>query len=79
MSNLDSESIIKLREIFNQMKDSRRHLRPILADIAASIDKGFFIDAGSEEVTDLLKKILDAQEQFSEVEQIKKAAATSAR
>ena len=76
MSNLDSESILQLREIFNQMKDSRRHLRPILADIASSIDKGIFIDAGSEEVTNLLRQILDAQEQFSEVEQVKKAANT---
>ncbi len=74
MNNLDSESIIKLREIFNQMKDSRRQLRPILADIASSIDKGFFIDAGSEEVTNLLRQILDAQEKFSEVEQLKKVA-----
>jgi len=76
MNKLDSESILELREIFNQMKDSRRHLRPILTDIASSIDKGIFIDAGSEEVTNLLKQILDAQEQFSTVEQVKKAANT---
>ena len=76
MNKLDSESILQLREIFNQMKDSRRHLRPILTDIASAIDKGIFIDAGSEEVTNLLKQILDAQEQFSEVEQVKKAANT---
>lgn len=73
MENLSPEAIAKLRDVFNEMKISRRHLRPILMDIAASIEKGLFIDAGSEEVTELLEKILQAQEQFSEVEQIKRA------
>ena len=76
MENLSPTAISKLREVFNQMTDSRRHLRPILIDIASSIDKGFFIDAGSEEVTELLKKILEAQEQFSEIEQVRRAANT---
>ena len=74
MENLSPNTIAELREIFSQMTDSRRHLRPILLDIVASIEKGLFIDAGSDEVTELLKKILEAQEQFSEVEQIKRAA-----
>ena len=76
MENLNSATLKNLREVFNQMKDSRRHLRPILSEIASSIDKGFFIDAGSEEVNFLLRQILDAQEQFLQVEQIKKSAAT---
>ena len=71
MENLNADSISELRELFDEMKLSRRQLQPILSDIASSIDKGFFIDAGSEEVTSLLRQILDAQEQFSEVEQIK--------
>ena len=74
MENANFDTVEMLRAAFDQMKESRRHLRPILSDIAASIDKGFFIDAGSEEVNELLKKILEAQEQFLEVEQVKRAA-----
>lgn len=74
MENVNVEAVERLRTAFNEMTESRRHLRPILSDIATSIDKGFFLDAGSEEVTILLKKILEAQEQFSEVEQVKRAA-----
>ncbi len=74
MDSLSSEMIEQLRGLFGQMVESRRHLRPILSDIAASIDKGFFIDADSEEVTQLLKKILEVQEQLSGVEQLKRAA-----
>lgn len=76
MDDLNFETVGRLRAAFNLMTESRRHLRPILSDIAANIDKGFFIDAGSEEVTELLQKILYAQEQFSEVEHVKRAAAT---
>ena len=76
MENLGSEHIEKLRSLFGQMNDSRRQLRPILSDIAASIDKGFFIDADSEEVNQLLRKILDAQQQLSAVEQLKKSVIT---
>ena len=76
MDNSNFDTVELLRTAFNQMTESRRHLRPILSDIAASIDKGFFIDAGSEEVNELLKKILEAQEQFLEVEQVKRAATT---
>lgn len=76
MDNSNFESIEDLREIFDEMTQSRRHLRPILSDIATSIDKGFFIDAGSEEVNELLKKILEAQEYFFEVEQLKRAASS---
>lgn len=74
MENSNVEAVERLRAAFNEMTESRRHLRPILSDIATSIDKGFFLDAGSEEVTILLKKILEAQEQFSEVEQVRRAA-----
>ena len=76
MENLNSETIDKLRILFGQMNDSRRQLRPILAGIADSIDKGFFIDADSDEVHQLLKRILDAQQQLSAVEQLKKSAVT---
>ena len=74
MESVDSEIILRLRELFQKMEASRIRLRPILADIAASIDKGFFIDADSEEVNQLLKQILEAQEKFSSVEQTKRAA-----
>lgn len=74
MESSNVEAVERLRTAFNEMTESRRHLRPILSDIAISIDKGFFLDAGSEEVTILLKKILEAQEQFSEVEQVRRAA-----
>ncbi|MBQ7629832.1 MAG: hypothetical protein IJS81_06420, partial [Selenomonadaceae bacterium] len=74
MESISPEIILRLREIFKTMEASRIRLRPILADIAASIDKGFFIDADSEEVNILLKQILDAQEKFSTVEQTKRAA-----
>lgn len=76
MDNLSPDMIARLRDLFGQMTDSRRQLRPILADIAASIDKGFFIDADSDEVNRLLKQILDAQEQLSAVEQLKRVAAS---
>ncbi len=76
MDNLSSDSISRLRELFGLMVNSRRHLRPILADIAASIDKGIFIDADSEEVNRLLRQILGIQEQFAAVEQLKKATAS---
>ena len=74
MGSVDSEIITHLRELFQKMEASRIRLRPILADIAASIDKGFFIDADSEEVNQLLRQILEAQEKFSSVEQTKRAA-----
>ncbi|MBQ9488021.1 MAG: hypothetical protein IJU91_09525, partial [Selenomonadaceae bacterium] len=74
MDGVNSAVITRLREIFTTMEVSRVRLRPILADIAASIDKGFFIDADSEEVNLLLKQILEAQEKFSTVEQTKRAA-----
>lgn len=74
MESAGSELIVRLRELFRQMESSRIRLRPILADIAASIDKGFFIDADSDEVNTLLKQILEAQEKFSSVEQTKRAA-----
>ncbi len=74
MDNLSSEMIDQLRGLFGQMIESRRHLRPILSEIAASIDKGFFIDADSEEVNFLLKKILEVQEKLAGVEQLKRAA-----
>ena len=74
MESMNSEVIGRLRELFKTMEVSRVRLKPILADIAASIDKGFFIDADSEEVNLLLKQILEAQEKFSTVEQTKRAA-----
>ena len=74
MESVGSELIVRLRELFQKMEASRIRLRPILADIAASIDKGFFIDADSDEVNALLKQILEAQEKFSSIEQTKRAA-----
>ena len=74
MESVGSELIVRLRELFKKMEASRIRLRPILADIAASIDKGFFLDADSEEVNLLLKQILEAQEKFSNIEQTKRAA-----
>ena len=74
METLDANFIALLRELFTQMETSRGRLRPILADIAASIEQGFFIDADSEEVNALLKRILDAQEKFLAVEQTRKSA-----
>ena len=76
MENLSPETIDKLRSLFGQMNDSRRHLRPILTAIAHSIDQGFFIDADSEEVHQLLQKILNAQQQLLTVEQLKKSTVT---
>ena len=76
MESVGSELILRLREIFKSMEASRIRLRPILADIAASIDKGFFIDADSEEVNVLLKQILEAQEKFLTVEQTKRSASS---
>ncbi len=76
MNNLNPDTIAGLRNLFGQMNNSRRHLRPILADIADSIDKGFFIDADSDEVHQLLKQILEIQQQLSSVEQLKKSVAT---
>ena len=76
MNNLTPDSIVKLRNLFGLMNHSRRQLRPILSDIADSIDKGFFIDADSEEVHQLLTQILEVQQQLSTVEQLKKSAAT---
>lgn len=73
MENLSPADIGTLRNLFGQMNTSRRQLRPILADIANSIDKGFFIDADSEEVNNLLKQILEIQEKFASVEQLKRA------
>ena len=55
MENLSPETIDKLRSLFGQMYDSRRQLKPILTSIAHSIDQGFFIDADSEEVHQLLE------------------------
>ena len=72
MDILDSDKISRLRSLFAQMKDSRRQLQPILADIENSIEKGFFIDADADEVCILLQKILDAQQKLSAVEQLKK-------
>ena len=76
MENLNSESIVRLRSLFTQMNISRRQLRPILFDIAEAIDKGFFIDADSEEVNQLLQKILNSQKELAACEQIKKSVIT---
>lgn len=73
MENLSPDTIAKLRSLFGQMNVSRRHLRPILSDIANSIDKGFFIDADSDEVHQLLTQILEIQQKLSSVEQLKKS------
>ena len=73
MENLSPDTIANLRSLFGQMNNSRRHLRPILSDIANSIDKGFFIDADSDEVHQLLKQILEIQQKLSSVEQLKKS------
>ena len=73
MENLSPAAIGMLRNLFGQMNTSRRQLQPILADIANSIDKGFFIDADSAEVNNLLKQILEIQEKFASVEQLKRA------
>ena len=74
MEALNADVIALLKDLFKNMETSRGRLRPILADIANSIEKGFFIDADSEEVNALLKQILEAQEKFLTVEQTKKAA-----
>ena len=76
MENENVYPIERLREMFNQMTNSRQKLRPILAEIADAIDKGFFVDADSEEVHSLLTKILDVQTVFSENESLKKAASS---
>lgn len=76
MDNLSSEAIERLRELFGQMNDSRWKLKPILQEIAGSIEKGLFIDADSEEVHQLLEKILGAQQEFFSVEQLKMAASS---
>lgn len=76
MENLSPENIDKLRNIFGQMTNSRRQLRPILSGIANALNDGFFLDADSEEVHSLLEKIIDAQQQLSAVEQLKKSVAT---
>ena len=76
MENLNPNALEKLRKLFQQMNDSRWQLKPILSEIASSIEKGLFIDADSEEVHQLLKKILGAQQEFFSVEQLKAAASS---
>lgn len=76
MENLNSDALEKLRKLFEQMNDSRWQLKPILTEIASSIEKGMFIDADSDEVHQLLKQILDAQQEFFSVEQLKAAASS---
>lgn len=73
MDNLSPYELSSLRLLFGEMTDSRRNLRPILAEIVNALDKGFFVDADSEDVNNLLKKILALQEHFASVEQIKRA------
>lgn len=74
MENLNSDALDKLRKLFEQMNESRWQLKPILTEIASSIEKGLFIDADSEEVHQLLEQILGAQQEFFSVEQLKMAA-----
>lgn len=74
MGILSSDEISRLREIFEEMANSRRQLRPILEEISEAIDKGFFLDADSEEVRQLLEQILEAQGKFFSVEQLRPAA-----
>ncbi|MBO4400304.1 MAG: ATP-binding protein [Selenomonadaceae bacterium] len=76
MENLNSDALEKLRKLFEQMNDSRWQLKPILTEIASSIEKGMFIDADSDEVHQLLKQILGAQQEFFSVEQMKAAASS---
>ena len=76
MENLNTDVINKLQSLFGQMCDSRRRLSPILTAVSHSLEQGFFIDADSEEVHQLLTQILDAQQQLSSVEQLKKSTAT---
>ena len=76
MDNLNSDAIDRLRELFRQMNDSRWQLQPILREIVSSIEKGMFLDADSEEVHQLLRQILGAQEEFFSVEQLKAAASS---
>ena len=73
MDNLNFETIERLRSLFRQMSDSRRLLRPIIADIANSLERGFFIDNHAEEINLRLKQILDIQVKLSYVESIRKA------
>ena len=76
MDNLSPYELSSLRLLFGEMTDSRRNLRPILAEIVNALDKGFFVDADSEDVNNLLKKILALQEHFASVEQIKRAVSS---
>ena len=76
MSNVDSELITSLRELFKKMGESRAKLRPILVDMTSSIEEGIFIDSYLGEVNTLLETILDAQENFLKNEHTKRAASS---
>ena len=74
MDNFSPEEIGRLRKIFSEMNNSRRQLHPILAEMTDSIEKGVFIEADSEEVSQLLEQIINAQEEFFDTEPLRASA-----
>ena len=77
LNTLDKEDALAIiKELFNEMCSSRRQLKPILTEILRAIDNNLFIDADSDEVKELLERILHMQTNLSQVDDLKKAAAT---
>ena len=77
LNTLDREDALAIiKELFNEMCSSRRQLKPILTEILRAIDNNLFIDADSDEVKELLERILHMQTNLSQVDDLKKAAAT---
>ena len=72
----NATAILILKNLFAEMCSSRRQLKPILSEIIRAIDNNLFVDADSDEVKNLLEKILDMQERLSAVEELKEAAAS---
>ena len=69
-------AIALLKELFQEMCSSRRMLKPILTEIVKALDDNLFVDADSAEVKALLDLIVKMQSRFSEIDELKSAAAS---
>ena len=77
LNKIDKEEEISIiKDLFSEMCNSRRQLKPILSEIVRAIDNNVFIDADSEEVKELLEEILDMQDKLSQVDELKSAIST---
>ena len=69
-------AIAIIKELFGDMCKSRRRLKPILTEIVKALDNNLFVDADSDEVKELLDVIVEMQEHFSEIDDLKSSAAS---